>query len=81
MLSLGIDIGSVGAAQAQGLLVDHDLGMTAIDHRSNRQFALNRRADLAHHQQVQRCKQRADHLGRHGDAAARQRQDHGFDQL
>ena len=81
MLSLGIDIGSVGDTQAQGFPVDNDLWMTAIDHRGHGKFTLTGRADSAHHQRVQRCVQRAGRLCRHEHAAARQRKNHGFDQL
>jgi len=72
---------SVGAAHAQRLLVDHDLGMIAIDHRGDGQLRLIGRADLAHHQQVQRRVQRARHLGRHRHATARQCQHDGIGQL
>ncbi|GAA4254513.1 hypothetical protein GCM10022293_37580 [Azospirillum formosense] len=52
--------------------------MAAIGHRADGQLRLERRADLAHEDDVERRMERFRHLGRHRDTAARQSQDDGL---
>ena len=53
-LRRGVDLGALDAREAAHLLVDHDLGLSAVDDRGDGEFGLPRNADLAHEQQVER---------------------------
>ena len=47
-------------------------GMLAVGDRSDREFLLERRADLAHQDEIERCRQSAGNLESHRHATARQ---------
>ena len=66
----------VGAGAAAHLLVDHRLGMLAVDDRTERHFRRARRTDLAHEDQVERGMQGAGDLECDRHAAPGQRVDH-----
>src|SRR5690606_38742360 len=75
--ALAFDVVAGDAEYVADLLVEYELGMLAVDHRTDRQLRLHRRADLAHDHEIQRRAERRGHLESHGNAAARQRQHAG----
>ena len=67
----GLEVGFRDGGLANDVLVAHDNGRAAVDDRAHRQFRLERHADLAHQNQIERGVERRGDLRRDRDAAAR----------
>jgi len=72
----GLKFGLVDTCQPNHVLVAHDDRSAAIDDGAHGKLRLDGHADLTHQDQIEWRVERGGHLGRNGDTAARQRQDH-----
>ena len=73
-----LEFGVTDACQFDDVFIADDKWRSTVDHRAHGQFRLHRYTDLAHQDQIKWGVEGRRDFGRHGNAAARQCEDHSI---